>query len=208
MEDRRLDLDAEIVDRVLAGADIFAHVRLVMGFVISLSIARLLTGVSRFVQHPDTIKIYSVHLIWTVSVLLMLIHFWWWEFRLTGLPQWNFAIYTFLVGFAIVLFLLCSLLYPDNIAEYSGFEEYFYSRRAWFFGLFALTFVFDFVDTALKGKEHLESFGTEYWVRAPVYVALSGVAMWTRNKAYHWTFAVANLVYQVSFVTRLFMTLD
>jgi len=179
-----------------------------MGFIISLSVARLLTGASRFVQHPGLIKVYPVHMVWTVSVLLMLVHFWWWEFWLTGLLQWNFAIYTFLVTFAIVLYLLTTILYPDNLAEYKGYEDYFYSRRAWFFGLFALTFVFDFVDTVLKGKEHLESFGIEYWIRGPVYVVLAGIAMATRNKAYHWTFAVANLVYQVSFVTRMFMTLD
>ena len=84
------------------GADIFAHVRLVMGFIISLSIARLLTGVSRFIQHPAKIKVFPIHLIWTVSVLLMLIHFWWWEFWLTGIPQWTFTLYAFLIGFAIV----------------------------------------------------------------------------------------------------------
>ena len=76
-----------------------------------------------------------------------------------------------------MLYLLTTILYPDNLAEYKGYEDYFYSRRAWFFGLFALTFVFDFIDTAMKGKEHLESFGLEYWIRAPVYVVLAGIAM-------------------------------
>jgi len=188
-----------------AASDVFVHVRLVMGFIISLSIARILTGASRFVQHPSLDKIYPVHLVWSVSVLLMLVHFWWWEFWLTGLLQWNFGIYVFLVAFAVVLYLLTTILYPDNLAEYKGYEDYFYSRRGWFFGLFALTFVFDFADTVMKGKEHLESFGLEYWIRAPAYVVLAGIAMWTRNRAYHWTFATLNLIYQVSFVTRMFM---
>ncbi len=191
-----------------AAADIFVHVRVIMGFIISLSIARILTGASRFVQHPSIDKIYPVHILWSISVLLMLIHFWWWEFWLTGLMQWNFGIYVFLVSFAIVLFLLTTILYPDNLAEYKGYEDYFYSRRGWFFGFFALTFAFDFADTVMKGKEHLESFGLEYWIRAPVYVVLAGIAMWTRSKAYHWTFAIANLLYQVSFVTRMFMYLN
>lgn len=184
--------------------DVFTHVRIVIGFILSLSIARLLTGASRFVQHPG-LKLFPVHMLWTLSTLILLIEFWWWEFGLTGLMQWNFGIYTFLVGFAIVLFLQTTLLYPENLSEYGGYEDYFYSRRGWFFALFALTFVFDFGDTLLKGKEHLDSFGVEYWIRAPVYVALAGIAMWTRNKAYHWTFAILNLIYQISFVTRTFM---
>ena len=187
--------------------DIFMHVRLVMGFVISLSIARLLTGVSRFVQHPSKVRVYPVHLIWTISVLLMLIHFWWWEFWLTGIPQWTFTLYAFLIGFAIVMYLLCSILYPDNLAEYAGYEDYFYSRRRWFFGLFALTFVCDFIDTLIKGADHLQSFGPEYLIRAPVYIVLCAIAAWTADRRYHWAFAIANLAYQVSFVGRLFMTL-
>ena len=187
--------------------DIFMHVRLVMGFVISLSIARLLTGVSRFVQHPSKVRVYPVHLIWTVSILLMLIHFWWWEFWLTAIPQWTFTLYAFLIGFSIVMYLLCSILYPDNLAEYAGYEDYFYSRRRWFFGLFALTFVCDFTDTMIKGADHLQSFGPEYLIRAPVYIVLSAIAMWTADRRFHWAFAIANLAYQVSFVARLFMTL-
>lgn len=190
-----------------SNADIFAHVRLVLGFVISLSIARLLTGVSRFIQHPAKLEVYPIHLIWTISMLFMLVHFWWWEFWLTGITHWTFPIYGFLILFTVALYLLCSLLYPDNLEEYSGYEEYFYSRRRWFFGLFALTFVFDFADTLLKGDEHLAWLGLEYLIRAPTYIVLSVIAMFTANRKYHWTFAIANLVYQVSFATRLFMTL-
>src|SRR6185437_1807519 len=41
----------------------------------------------------------------------------------------------------------------------------------------------------------------------PTYIAISIVAMFTENRKFHWTFAILNLVYQVSFATRLFMTL-
>ena len=187
--------------------EIFAHVRLVLGFVISLSIARLLTGVSRFIQHPEKLTVYPVHLIWTISMLFMLVHFWWWEFWLTDIKRWTFPIYGFLILFTVTLYLLCSLLYPDNLEEYAGYEDYFYSRKRWFFGLFALTFVFDFADTLLKGDEYLAWFGLEYLIRAPTYIAISIAAMFTENRKFHWTFAILNLVYQVSFATRLFMTL-
>jgi hypothetical protein len=35
---------------------IFSHIRVVMGMVISLSMARLLTGLALFVQHPGKTK--------------------------------------------------------------------------------------------------------------------------------------------------------
>ena len=136
--------------------EIFLHVRVVMGIMLGMSMTRLLTGAARFVQHPGKQKIYLVHLGWVASMLLTLIHFWWWEFRLYGVQNWNFQIYFFLIFYTIVLFLLCTLLFPDNIAEYSGYEDFFISRRKWFFGLLGLTYVFDLVDTLLKGRAYYE----------------------------------------------------
>jgi hypothetical protein len=57
--------------------DLFAHVRLIVGMVISLAMARLLNGIAKFVQHPKKIKIYPVHMGWVLTLLLFLIHFWW-----------------------------------------------------------------------------------------------------------------------------------
>jgi hypothetical protein len=191
----------------LTNADIFVHVRLVMGFIVSLSIARLLTGAARFVQHPETQKIYPVHLLWSLSMLLMLVHFWWWEFALYTITSWTFEVYLFLVAYCILLFVICTVLFPDSVAEYDGWEGYFYSRRKWFFGLFALTFVVDILDTWLKGPQRFDMYGPEYWVRAPVYIVLCAIAMWTTNRKFHWAFAIASIAYQISFILRLFRTL-
>jgi hypothetical protein len=188
--------------------EIFPHVRIIMGMVISLGIARLLTGLARFVQHPGKTAIYPVHLAWVGSMLLLLVHFWWWEYRLYIVPQWTVTIYLFLISYTILLFGLCALLFPDNIDEYSGYEEYFLSRRRWFFGMLAVAFLFDYLDTLIKGREHAELFGLEYELRFPAYAILCGIAMATRNRVFQAAFVTLSLVYQVSWILRLFGTLD
>ena len=62
--------------------DIFPHIRIVMGMVIGLGVTRLLSGLARIVQHPGQYRLYPVHLAWVASMLLLLVHFWWWEFGL------------------------------------------------------------------------------------------------------------------------------
>lgn len=188
--------------------DIFLHIRVIMGIVLGMGITRLLAGIAHFVQHPGKYKLYPVHLAWVASMLLALVHFWWWEFWLQTISSWNFGIYIFLITYAVLLYLLCALLFPDNIAEYSGYEEFFISRRKWFFGILACTAVFDMVDTLLKGREHFAAFGSEYLIRVPVYVALCIIAMITPNRRFHMAFVVAGLIYQVSWILRLFNTLD
>lgn len=180
----------------------FAHLRIVMSIVVSLGIARLLTGLARFVAHPGRTPTYWVHLLWVASMLLMLIHFWWWEFSLAQLAQWRFGTYAFVVGYAALYFFLCAILFPEDIKEYTGYRDYFLSRRGWFFGLLALAFLVDAADTLLKGSEHWRSQGVEFPIRIALYVPLCLLACWIRNARFHAAFAVLNLVYQASWILR------
>ena len=188
-------------------AAIFPHIRIVMGIALGLGITRLLTGTAQFVQHPQRQRVYWVHLGWVLFMLVSLSHFWWWEFWLEAITDWTYEIYFFLITYTILLYFLCALLFPDNVDEYGGYEEYFLSRRKWFFGLLALTFVFDFFDTLLKGVEHFERYGVEYLVRTPLYVALCIAAMFIGNKKLHAAFVVGSLINEASWILRQFRTL-
>ncbi len=187
--------------------DAFSHVRLILGFVVSLSLARLLTGLARFVQHPTKYKPDLVHLGWVFSTLLLLVHFWWWEFWLSSIQTWTFPIYAFLLSFAFLLFLSTAILFPDDVSEYGSYGEYFMQRRGWFFGLLAAIYVFDVVDTLIKGPEHASAYGLDYWIQAPVYIVLSVIAIFTKNRAFHIAFVVANVLYQTFFIARAFNVL-
>lgn len=183
---------------------IFEHCRLVLGMVLSLSVARLLNGLARFIQHPRRTKIFWPHILWAFTVLLHLVHFWWWEFRLVHLTQWTFEIYALLILYTIDIFLLCSLLFPDDIQEYTGFEDYFMSRRQWFFSIFAASVLLDFWDTALKGREYFLALGWEYPVRNVVYLLACMLAIWSKNRRVQLGFAVAALIYEANSIIRLY----
>lgn len=185
------------------GADFYLHVRVIIGLVVGMSITRSLAGFSALVQHPGRRKLYPIHLAWAVSVLLSAAHFWWWEFRLSDV-SWTFALYAFVLAYASLYYFLACLLFPDDLAEYAGFEDFFISRRRWFFGLLALTYVADILDTAIKGRDYLAHLGWEYPIRCLAYVALCGVAMITSNRRFHAGFVVLNLIYQVSYILRLY----
>jgi len=126
------------VNSSVSAAELFPHIRIVMGMVVGLGITRLLMGVAGLVQHPDRAKISLIHLLWAFSVLVELILFWWWEFALYEVTDWSFGIFAFLIFYAITLFLMAALLFPDKLDDYAGYEDFFLKRRHWFFGVFAL----------------------------------------------------------------------
>ena len=108
------------------------------------------------------------------------------------------------MGFAILYYLMCAVLFPSDIAEYGGYRDYFMSRRRWFFGLLAVSIVFDAIDSLLKGRQYFADFGFEYPVRIAVYLVLAGIAAYTANRRFHAGLAAANLVYQLSWILRSF----
>jgi hypothetical protein len=177
------------------------HVKVALGMVVSLAIARLLTGAARFVQHPARHKPDALHLLWALSMLVALLHFWWWQYRATEVG-WRFEAFAFVVAYAVLYFVMCALLFPDDIAEYAGYRDYFLSRRRWFFGMLALSMVFDAIDSLLKGRAHVDALGIEYPIRLAAYVLLALLAAASRNERFHLLFAIGGLAYQVSWIVR------
>ena len=184
--------------------EMFEYVAVLTSIVIGLGIAHLLHGVARLMQHPGREKIYWVHLAWVAYMFELSVFWWWWEFNLREVAQWTFQLYGFVILYAVIIYLLCALLFPDDLEGYAGYRDYFYSRRAWFFGLAALSFAVDFFDSWVKGTEYLLGLGTEYFVQTGLLGALMLVAAVSRNERFHQIFVVAVLIYQTLWALRAF----
>lgn len=196
------------MSQTIANPDVYLHVRVIIGIVLGLSVSRLLNGLSRFAQHPLRNRVFATHLIWVAFAFLCVVHFWWFEFYLASVHTWTFELYIFIIFYASLYFVLCAILFPDSMEEYSGYADYFMSRRKWFYGLIALIFAVDLVDTAIKGSAHFHSFGIIYPARNVVYVGVAIVAMFVSAKRFHLTIAILALAFQIFWILRAFSTLN
>jgi uncharacterized membrane protein len=184
--------------------ELFAHVRIVMGMVTGLGVTRLLTGTAGFIQHPARHRLSLIHLLWVGSILLELILFWWWEFALSHIPVWNFGVFTFLIGYAVVLYMLAALLFPDNISEYAGYEDFFIRRRRWFFSLLAATFALDVTDTLIKGTERWNQLSSAYLLQVPIGLALCLVGFLVARRSVQIAVAALHLSMQLLWILQAF----
>lgn len=191
---------------VLTSAE-YLHVRVLLGMVVGLGLTHLLQNLALMIERPRHKRIYWVHLVWALSVFVYLLSFWWWEFRLAHVQAWNFNLYLFVTLYALLLYLLCAIVFPKDVTGYEDWEAYFFARRGWFFSLLALAYLADLGDTFIKGPGYFTSFGVEMPIRSAAYIGLSLVAIATANRRFHATFAVAGLVYQLAFIARRFEVL-
>ncbi|PYE22348.1 hypothetical protein C8J32_11224 [Rhizobium sp. PP-CC-3A-592] len=185
-------------------AEYFGHVRTIIGMVLGLCIARLVNGLTRFIQHPGTIKVDPVHLGWVIFLLITIVHFWWFEFHLSVVLVWTFPLYAFLIFYTIMFAALTALLFPDQMSDYKGFEDYFEQRKRWFFGLLAFASLLDIADTLIKGFDYLRSLGVEYPIRQTAFVFLSGAAMFITSKRTQLVLVLIAIAYQISWIVRLY----
>jgi hypothetical protein len=169
-----------------------------------LSITTLLKGGVKLIDHPKKYKPYWVHLLWAFYIFILLIHFWWWEIRLKAITQWVFTEYLFIVFYVILYYVLCVLIFPDDVSDYESFEEYFYSRKKWFFSVLSLVFAADFIDTFLKGKQYVQHLLWEYPVRNIVHIILCLIAIKISNKRFHAILVILFIIYELSFILRVY----
>ena len=187
--------------------DLYSHVRVLFSILLGLGVSHLLRGLARIVQHPRQYRIYWVHLVWSLFLFLYLIHFWWWEFRLRQVAEWTFPRYFFIALYATVLYLLCTLLFPDEMSDYAGFQEYFYSRKRWIFGFMALIFAADVGDTLLNGLPYFKTLGPVYYFRTLSCLVLSLIAIRVDNRYFQAAFAFFALLCEVAFIVTAHLTM-
>src|SRR6266404_5508100 len=125
---------AQSVAGLPGNVDLYLHVRVLIALILGLSVTRLVSGIAALVQHPSRYPIWPVHLCWVAWALLNVITFWWWEFRLSSIQHWTYGLYFFVCVYASMYYFLSVLLFPQDLDEYKGYQDYFFSRRRWFFG--------------------------------------------------------------------------
>jgi hypothetical protein len=188
--------------------DMFNYVMVLASVIIGLGITHLLQGVSGVIQHPDRKPIYWVHLLWVAATFLRAVFWWWFEFRLSNIVQWTFGLYIFVLAYAFLIYLWCSLLFPRDLEGYDGFKDYYYARRRWFFGLALAGQAVDIADTLFKGIGYFESLGPSYPISIVVVSALLIIAMITRNERFHAAFAIFAVVWLLIYPVMSFDTVQ
>lgn len=185
---------------------LFPHIRIVLGTIIGLGITRILMTLAGILQHPSRAKVSALHLLWMGSILLELVLFWWWEFALHRIEVWHFGLVLFIMTYAITLFLMAALLSPDNISEYTGYEDFFLKRRHWFFGILAATFLLDTIDTFIKGQSHWNQFDWSYFSQVPLGLLLCIWAWRSTDRRAHMAIVAIHIAHQAFLITRYFST--
>lgn len=182
----------------------FDYVMTLAAVVIGLALTHLMQGVGKIVENPRATKVWWVHLLWVVHTGLLSVFWWWFEFGLRTTSVWTFQLYSFVLGYAFLIYLICTILFPSDLGEHRDFREYFLSRRRWFFGLLIALLIVDVIDTLLKGMAHFASLGLEYPISQAAFGLLCTAGIVSRRDRVQALVVILALGYLLVRVTRFF----
>ena len=94
----------------------FEFVAAFFSVVLGLGVAHLLGGISALLEARDRVRSYWVHSVWTLAIILLLIHSWWGMWSLKAAPAWSYPAFLCFVAYLIALYLISTLLLP-RVAE-------------------------------------------------------------------------------------------
>lgn len=179
---------------------LFEYLGVLISVVMGLGITHLLIGASKVVQNRDSIRVYWVHTVWTVYVLVYILGIWWGMFWWSGLAEWTFYHFVFVTLYAVALFLLAAMLYPWDFPNDFDFRVYFYKNRSWFFGIQFVAWSIDIPETMLKGETGLRDLPQFYLAFVAVMLGLSLAGAITSNRRYHEFYAPFWLIFLLGYL--------
>jgi len=179
----------------------FDYLGVLISIILGLALTHLLRGLSRLIHMRRTIRPYWVHVVWTFNIVLYVLAYWWGMYWWKHQPDWTMQQFLFLITYAIVVFMLGSMLYPPECPPDLDCERHFFDNRLWFFGILLLAFLMDIPETLLKGTEGLRAVPREYFVIITLFIAITVTGLVTANRKVHAVLAPAWLVLMVGYET-------
>ena len=166
----------------------FEYAMVLVSIIIGLGVTHILTSlgsaVHRLRGHGKPLRLELNYLVWIAFIFGWMVQFWWWEFKWTTLgTDVDFRLYSFLVLYAVALFMIAVILVPHRLEVVDDSWEYFLSIRPWFFGGLLVLNVIDLVDTFMKGWEWgvRESYAW-YW---PAVMACGVIGLLSARRRVH-----------------------
>jgi hypothetical protein len=179
----------------------FEYISLLTSIVLAIGITRILTGIGKIVQLRGTLRIYWVHLLWSMNVFLWLLLNWWILFRWHSYEGWTFFLFLFVLVSPVVAFLLSVVLLPEPLEGGTDLKKLFFANQRWFFTLAALLPPIDAIDTLLKGRDHFLAQGVQYPIVLVIIFSLSIIGMFSKNERFHAGFAIFFLLFILAFIS-------
>jgi len=113
----------------------FRYLAVMISMVLGFGLTTLCGGIGNLVQIRRRVKLYWLHSLWVVLLLVLHVHLWWAFWSLRGVADWTYAGFLFVLIGPGALVIASHIIIPELLAERIDVEKYYFDTSPLFFGI-------------------------------------------------------------------------
>jgi hypothetical protein len=187
-------------------SDAFAYLSVLLSIILGLAMAEILLGYRALLLARGNVELYAPPLIWSGTMLVLAVHFWWASFGLASRADWDFTAFTAVLMQTVMMFMGASLLLPKPpIDQKIDLRAHYYREVRPFFSFGLLFILFGFLKDWLLDR-HIMNGGLPLFFFV-FFLVITLIALIVRRPRVHEIIAPVMAVAILIFIGMMFAKL-
>lgn len=117
--------------------DAFGYLTVMVSIVLGLGLTQLFAGIGNLVQIRRRVKLYSLHSIWVLLLIVIHLHMWWSFWALRGVDDWTYATFVYVLIGPAALVIASHIIIPEMLEGRIDVERHYFDTSPLFFSILA-----------------------------------------------------------------------
>jgi hypothetical protein len=162
--------------------DGFNYLSVMVSIVLGLGLTQLFAGIGNLVQIRRRVKLYPLHSLWVLLLIVLHLHMWWSFWALRGVAEWTYATFVYLVIGPAALVIASHIIIPELIESRIDVQRHYFDTSPLFFGILTVAAVWAMFFEPIMG---LRPFLVPFRIIQVIGVATLGCCSVSKNWRLH-----------------------
>jgi len=160
----------------------FGYLSVMVSIVLGLGMTQLFAGIGNLVQIRRRVKLYWLHTLWVLLLIVLHMHMWWSFWALRQVPEWTYAKFVYVLFGPAALVIASHIIIPEMPDGRIEVERYYFDIGPLLFALLTATAAWAmFLETAMG----LRAFFIPFRLMQALGVVAFGCCSASRNRRVH-----------------------
>src|SRR6058998_2632434 len=119
------------------GMDAFGYLSVMVSIVLGLGLTQLFAGIGNLVQIRRRVKLYWLHSLWVLLLIVLHVHMWWSFWALRVVADWNYATFVYVLIGPAALVIASHIIIPELLEGRIDVQRHYFDTSPLFFGILA-----------------------------------------------------------------------
>src|SRR5262245_60387556 len=118
--------------------DGFNYLSVMVSIILGLGLTQLFAGIGNLVQVRRRVRLYWLHTLWVLLLIVLHLHMWWSFWALRGVAEWTYAVFVYVVIGPAALVIASHIIIPEMLEGRIDAERYYFDTSPLFFGILTI----------------------------------------------------------------------